>query len=129
MMRAFAQEVRRGEGVLIMRQKAENETRDRYARRYAAVLAVDALIQYRAKGVEIVIVVEAEDNPLWDDIVQVNAATSKRRRHQVKRQQTPLTEEGFAKYIKTAAGGDPGTDYHFALAALIQVSDAGDLPR
>ncbi len=43
-----------------MRQKAENEARDRYARRYAAVLAVDALIQYRAKGVEGIVIVEAE---------------------------------------------------------------------
>lgn len=78
-----------------MRKKSENEARNRYARRYAAVLAVEALIQHRGKNVETIIVVEAEDNPLGDDIRQIDAKTGKERRHQVKRQQTPLTEDGL----------------------------------
>ena len=53
-----------------MRQKAENEARDRYSRRYAAVLAVEAMFDYRARGIKRVITVEAEDSPLWEDVVR-----------------------------------------------------------
>lgn len=68
-----------------MRQKSENEARDRYARRYAAVLAAESLIKFRAKGLKTIITVEAEDNPLWDDIVEFDLATNIYHRHQVKR--------------------------------------------
>lgn len=110
-----------------MRQKAENEARDRYARRYAGVLAVEALIQFKARGVRTHIVVEAEDKPLWDDILQIDANTGKERRHQVKRQQTPLTEAEFSKYVASAAEGKAETEYRFAFPVLTQVIDAGDM--
>jgi hypothetical protein len=110
-----------------MRKKSENEARDRYARRYAAVLAVEALIQDRGKNVETVIVVEAEDNPLWDDIRQIDAKTEQERRHQVKRQQTPITEDEFSKYVVSAAKEKPETEYRFAFPVLSQVTDAGEM--
>jgi hypothetical protein len=109
-----------------MRPKAENEERDRYSRRYAAVLATEAMIEFRSKRGETVLTIEAEDNALWDDMVQVTAK-GVQHRHQVKRQQTALGEAEFAEYVKAAATGAPDVHYHFAFPVLIDVEKAGEL--
>jgi hypothetical protein len=91
------------------------------------VLAVEALIQYRGKNIETVIVVEAEDNPLWDDIRQIDRKTGKECRHQVKRQQTPITEDEFKKYLISAAKGERDTEYRFAFPVLSQVIGVAEM--
>lgn len=110
-----------------VRQKSENEARDQYARRYVAVLAVEALIQYRAKGATTLLVVEAEDHPLWDDVLQVDKSKKRQHRYQVKRQQTPLSKEEFAGYIKAAAEGKQEVEYHFVFPVLIGVVGVGEI--
>ena len=109
-----------------MRQKSENEARDRYSRRYAAVLAADALIKFRARGEKTVLTVEAEDRRLWDDILQVDEADGQHR-HQVKRQQTALASDDFKAYVKSAAERGDGIDYHFAFPVLVDVDGVGEI--
>jgi hypothetical protein len=109
-----------------LRQKSENEARDRYSRRYAAVLAADALIKFRARGEKTVLTVEAEDHPLWDDILQVDQP-GRQHRHQVKRQQTALASEDFKTYVKSAAEGGDDVEYHFAFPVLLSVDGVGEI--
>lgn len=108
-----------------MRMKSENEARDRYARHYAAVLAVDAIIQYRSKTAHTILTIEAEDRPEWDDIVQIMRPMNIEHRHQVKRQQTPLTKGEFGKYIIAAAEGGKEVEYHFGFPWPIEIEEVG----
>ncbi len=110
-----------------MRKKSQNEERDRYARRYAAVLAVEDLIRFRAGTGHSTITVEAEDNPLWDDVLQASLRDGGERRHQVKRQLTPLSAADFAEYVKEAANGSATTHYHFAFPSFVSVDGVGEL--
>ena len=114
------------EGALV-RNKSELLARDRYARCYAAVKVADALVPFRAQGVVTVVSVEAEDVPLWDDIVEADQSTNKRRRHQVKKQLTPLAADGFGECVKAASDGDPETEYRFAYPVLIDVIGIGEI--
>lgn len=108
-----------------MRKKSENIARDLYARKYAAALAVEALIRFRNKTAEITLTIEAEDNELWDDIVQ-RISPSEHHRYQVKRQLTDMTEDDFSAYI-VAATKDASVHYHFAFPVLVSVTDVGEI--
>lgn len=110
-----------------MRSKSEMEKRDRYARMYAAVRAAEALIPFRSRGAATIITVEAEDCELWDDIVEFDKATNRRRRHQVKRQLTALPAKSFAEYVVAVAKGDPAVTYCFSYPVPIEVTNVGEL--
>lgn len=110
-----------------MRNKSENEMRDRYVRQYASVLAVEALIQHRAKTADIVLTIEAEDVSDWDDIVQVHKSSGKIHRHQVKRQQTPLPYAEFGRYFAVAIEQPEDVEFHFAFPSLVDIEEVENI--
>ncbi len=110
-----------------MRNKSEMEKRDRFSRLYAALKAAEALVSFRARGAVTTVTVEDEDDKLWDDIVEREAGQKGCRRHQVKRQLTPLDEISFSEYVAAAAKGNPVDHFHFAYPAPIEVDGVGEL--
>jgi hypothetical protein len=110
-----------------MRAKSENEARDRYARRYAAVLAAEHMIRLRNAGRRVSITLEAEDNPHWDDIHEVWDNPTEEHRHQVKRQQTPIPAIAFGEYFTAALELPPETWLHFTFPVLVEVENVGEI--
>ena len=112
-----------------MRAKSEMEERDRYAKKYAAVLAAESLIKYRATGEKTTLTLEAEDTPLWDDIHEVRYYDDKmdNHRYQVKRQQVPLESKSFSEQIVSAAKSEPTVNFHLTYPVLIEIKGVGEI--
>ena len=106
------------------RRKSELELRDRYARKYAAVLTARAVNKYHSGVPHAVVTVEAEDEADWDDVVE--KYEDEVHRHQVKRQLTEVDAEMFQKYVRSIKT-DSNPHYHFVFPATVPVKDTGEL--
>jgi len=112
-----------------MRRKSENERRDHFARKLAAVKTCElfASSQDGRPGPRTV-TVEAEDEPEWDDVVEERLLADgnlRTHRWQVKRQNTDMAENAFKKLV--AAAQSSTDQHHFAVCSWIEVTDVGSL--
>jgi len=119
-----------------MRKKAENERRDRYSRLVAAVIAAECLISSIRRQKHFSLTLEAEDRPLWDDVVLrtgIGTTDEVTIRHQIKRQYSPINENDLHEYFKAAASHDHSasvgkkTRYHLVLPGFVLVEHVGEL--
>jgi hypothetical protein len=82
-----------------MRQKSELNRRNRFAALYAALLAAKRLAQHGDNDPDWALVVEAEIEPTWDDIVvQKNGVAVEC--YQVKRQETDFSQDAFIEILR-----------------------------